>query len=230
QVAADVRKYYYDPAFHGIDLATRARLAEEQLNTAIGFNGAIAIISDLLSDLDDSHTNFLPPNQRARVDYGWQMAMVGRLPLVLTVDPGSDAAAKGLSPGDRVLLLNAVEPSRTNILRLAYVYRFIRPELQQRVAVLKPDGAAQTLDIQSRVQNRAMGELHALMLQLEEDLDRARDRSEEVGNDILVWKMAVFANSDHVDTMIGKARRYKTLILDLRGNGGGAIAALRELV
>ena len=30
--------------------------------------------------------------------------------------------------------------------------------------------------------------------------------------------------------MIEKARRYKTLVLDLRGNGGGAIAALRELV
>jgi C-terminal processing protease CtpA/Prc len=230
QVEEDVRTHYYDPAFHGIDLSARVRLAEERLQANIGFNDAIAVISDLLAGLDDLHTTFLPPNRRARVDYGWQMAMVGGLPLVVSVDPGTDAAAQGLAPGDRVLLLNGVEPSRATLPRLTYVYRFIRPELQQRVAVLKPDGTAHTLDIRSRVQNRAISELRALLLELEEDLDRARDHSEAVGKDILVWKMAVFGNPDHVNAMIGNARDYKALILDLRGNGGGAIAALRELV
>jgi carboxyl-terminal processing protease len=230
QVEEDVRTHYYDPAFRGIDLSARSRLAEQRLQTATGFNDAIAVISDLLAGLGDSHTTFLPPNRRARVDYGWQMAMVGGLPLVMSVDPASDAAAKGLAAGDRVLLLNGVEPNRANLARLAYVYRFIRPELQQRVAVLKPDGSAHTLDIQSRVQNRAISELQTLLLELEEDLDRARDHSEAVGTDILVWKVAVFGNPEHVNTMIGRARRYKTLVVDLRGNGGGSIAALRELV
>jgi carboxyl-terminal processing protease len=230
QVEQDIRTHYYDPAFHGIDLSARARLAEERLKATIGFNDAIAVISDLAAGLDDLHTTFLPPNRRARVDYGWQMAMVGGVPLVVSVDAGSDADAKGLAPGDRVLLLNGLEPNRANLPRLTYLYRFIRPELQQRVAVLKPDGNAHTLDIQSRVQNRAISELRALLLELEEDLDRARDHSEAVGDDILVWKMAVFGNPDHVNRMIGNARGYKALVVDLRGNGGGAIAALRELV
>jgi carboxyl-terminal processing protease len=42
--------------------------------------------------------------------------------------------------------------------------------------------------------------------------------------------MSMFGNPDRVDEMINKARDYKTLVLDLRGNGGGAVVALRELV
>jgi len=230
QVEKDVRKHYYDLTFHGIDLTARVRDAEQRLNTTTSFNDAIATISDLLTQLDDSHTTLLPPNGRVRVNYGWQMAMVGGVPLVVSVDPGSDAAAKGLAPGDRVLLLNAFEPNRGNLWRLTYFYRFIRPQSQQRVAILKPDGSARTLDIQSRVETRVVTELRALLMELGDMLYLARDVSEPVGRDILVWKMAVFRDPDHVDMMIGKARNYGTLVLDLRGNGGGAVDALRELV
>ncbi len=230
QVEKDVRKHYYDPAFHGIDLTARVREAEHRLETTTGFNDAMATISDLLTQLDDSHTTFLPPNGRVRVNYGWQMAMVGGVPLVVSVEPGSDAAAKGLAPGDRVLMLNGVEPNRGNLQRLTYFYRFIRPQSQQRVAILKPDGSARTLEIQSRVETRVIIDLHTLLMEIEEMVHRARDVSEPVGPDILVWKMAVFRDPDHVDAMIGKARNYETLVLDLRGNGGGAVDALRQLV
>jgi carboxyl-terminal processing protease len=152
------------------------------------------------------------------------------VPLVVAVEPGSDAAAKGLEPGDRVLLLNTFEPTRANLWRLAYFYRFIRPQAQQRVAVLKPNGAALTVDVRSKVQDKPMAELGDLIDELEEVIDRGRDVSATVGPEIVVWKMAVFANADRVDEMIRKTRGSATLVLDLRGNGGGAVTALRELV
>src|SRR4029079_5899825 len=66
----------------------------------------------------------------------------------------------------------------------------------------------------------------------EEVLARARDRSAPIGDghDILVWKMAVFGNPASVEEMIRQARGFRTLVLDLRANGGGSVAALRELV
>jgi carboxyl-terminal processing protease len=232
QVHEDLAKHYYDPSFHGIDLETQFRLAERRLETTGTLNDAIATLSELLLQFDDSHTTFVPPNRRFRVDYGWQMAMVGDVPLVMAVDPRSDAAAQGLAPGDRVLLLNASQPSRANLRRLTYFYRFVAPQAQQRVAVLKPNGAARTLDVVSRVERKPIADLGDLMADIEELLDRARDRSAPLGgdHDILVWKMAVFGNPAAVEEMARTARGFRTLVLDLRANGGGSVDALRELV
>jgi carboxyl-terminal processing protease len=230
QVREDVEKHYYDPAFHGLDLQAQFSGAERRLKTAPSLADAFAIVSNLLLQLDDSHTVFMPPNRKTRVDYGWQMAMVGDVPLITTVDPQSDAAAKGLAAGDRVLLLNGFAPDRSTLPRLDYVYRFIRPQAQQRIAVLTPDGSARTVDVVSRLETRQAADVGDLLTDLEQLLDRARDRSAAVGDEVLVWKMAVFGQPDAVDGMIRKARGYKTLVLDLRGNGGGSVTALRELV
>jgi len=226
----DVAKHYYDPAFHGVDLGARFTDAEARLRTTTVFNDGIATLAEFLTELDDSHTTFIPPNRRVRVDYGWQMAIVGSVPLIVDVDRESDAAAKGLAPGDRVLLLNTFEPTRSNLWRLLYFYRFIRPQAQQRVAVLTPGGAARTVDVVSRVENKPITELADLVAELERDLDRARDAGASIDPDVFVWKMRVFGAPDAVEEMLAKARGRKTLILDLRGNGGGAVAALRELV
>ena len=226
----DVAKHYYDPTFHGVDLDARFKDAALRLKTTPSFNDGIATLAEFLTQLDDSHTTFIPPNRRVRVDYGWQMAIVGSVPLVVEVDRASDAAAKGLAPGDRVLLLNTFEPTRDNLWRLVYFYRFIRPQAQQRVAVLEPDGSARTVDVASRVESKPITGLGDLVAELERDLDRARDTGASIAPDIFVWKMRVFGNPDAVDQMIAKARGSRTLVLDLRGNGGGAVVALRELV
>jgi C-terminal processing protease CtpA/Prc len=231
QVHADLAKHYFDPAFHGINLDARFRDAQRRLQTAPTLNDAVATLSEFVLQLDDSHTAFIPPNRRFRVDYGWQMAMVGDVPLVTAVAAGSDAAAKGLAPGDRVLLLNAFEPTRRNLGRLAYFYRFVAPQRQQRVGMLKPDGTARTVDVVSRVIDKPINDLGDLLIELEETLDRARDRFATVDEGrILVWKMAVFGSPEAVKEAIDKARGHRALVLDLRANGGGAVAALKELV
>jgi carboxyl-terminal processing protease len=222
QIHDDLVQHYYDAGFHGVDLDASVRQAGQRLQSAETADDALATLADVLTQFDDSHTTFLPPNRRLRVNYGWQMAMVGGTPLVITVDPGTDAAAKGIAPGDRVLMLNGLEPSRANLWRLAYFYRFIRPAALQRVSVLTPGGAARTLEVRSRVESRQN--------EFEDLVYSARDLSVAVNADTLVWRMAVFANAERVDEMIGKARGYQTLILDLRGNGGGAVTALRQLV
>ncbi len=230
QVREDVETHYYDPAFHGIDLTSQFGEAEQRLKTAPTLADAFAIVSGFLFQFGDSHTVFIPPNPQTRVAYGWHVAMVGDVPLIMSVDLGSDAAAKGLAAGDRVLLLNTFALNRSNLPHLTYFYRFIQPERQQQVAVLKPDGSARTVDVRSRLETRRDAGIGELLDEIGQLVERGRDRSASIGDDVLVWKMTAFRQPELVDEMIGKARAYKTLVLDLRGNGGGSIAALRELV
>jgi C-terminal processing protease CtpA/Prc len=230
RAGADVEKHYYDPTFHGVNLKAQLAAAERRLETAATLADAFSTVADFLQQFDDSHTAFIPPSLGTRVDYGWQMAMVGDHALIIHVDPDSDAAARGLTPGDRVLLLNAFTPSRANVSRLSYYYRFIRPQARQRIAVLKPDGSAQTVDVTSRRSSGPIVNDGDLANELDQLIERGRDRTATVGDRVLVWRMAVFARPESVDEVIGKARRYDTLVLDLRGNGGGAVTALQELV
>src|SRR5436305_3930808 len=112
QVQDDVKKHYYDPAFHGIDLKARFAEAESRLQTVASFNEAMAILTASLTQLDDSHTALYPPNRATHADYGWRMAIVGNQVLVVDVTDGSDAAAQGVAPGDQVLSLNRFVPTR----------------------------------------------------------------------------------------------------------------------
>src|SRR5262249_17532906 len=112
QIKEDLQKHYYDPTFRGIDIEGQFADAEARIRSATDIGEVMALLVDPLWRLGDSHTTFFPPKRSLRVEYGWEMAMVGDAPLVLHVDAGSDAAAKGLAPGDRVLALNRFQPDR----------------------------------------------------------------------------------------------------------------------
>jgi len=62
--------------------------------------------------------------------------------------------------------------------------------------------------------------------------DVQNERYVEIGDkDLLVWQMTTFeAENEHIDAMIGKAMKFKSLIIDLRGNGGGYVDAMLRLV
>jgi hypothetical protein len=53
----------------------------------------------------------------------------------------------------------------------------------------------------------------------------------EQGDELMILKLPEFAFSEsEVDTLIGKARKHKALILDLRENPGGSVETLKYLV
>jgi hypothetical protein len=70
QIREDLERYYYDPTFHGIDLNARFAEAETRIDKAANASEATAILTDIVMQLDDSHTMFYPPRRSASVDYG----------------------------------------------------------------------------------------------------------------------------------------------------------------
>jgi C-terminal processing protease CtpA/Prc len=226
----DIEKNYYDPNFRGIDLGAKHVQAESKMQNAKTLNEVYAILTDFASQFDDSHTVFLPPERRARVEYGWSMQLIGDAPIVTRVTPGSDAAAKGLTCGDRVLAINRFQVDRTNVRQITQYYRIVRPQAMQRLVIRKPDGTEQTLEVASKVVMDNYLDWTDILNDVDEAIESERHLSVAVGKDILVWRMPAFGDPDTAETVLRKIGSYKSLILDLRGNGGGRVDTLGTMV
>jgi C-terminal processing protease CtpA/Prc len=236
---SDLKEHYYDPTFRGFDLEARFVAAAEKLKQATSNSQAYGIIAQALLDLNDSHTFLIPPGRAVRVEYGWNMQMVGNLCLVTAVKPGSDAEKKGLKVGDAVLSIDGFQPTRKNLWKMKYSYYTLKPRPGMRLLVQGPDGKDREIDVLAKAQQRPQitdlvsggyDEIHNMILEEEGENRLLRQRYFEAGNDLLIWKMPQFSQTkSEVDDSINKARKRRTLIIDLRGNSGGYEETLLRL-
>jgi C-terminal processing protease CtpA/Prc len=234
----DIRKYYYDPGFRGIDLDARTKLAEERIKQAKSNAEMFGIIAQVLLDLNDSHTLFLPPQRSARVEYGWQMQAFGDNCYVIAVKPKSDAEAKGLKPGDKVLKIDGIAPNRENLWIYYYLYTALAPRPLVNVEVQSPGEPPRQLELKAKVVTGKKVfdftdtiDLNAYWRDQEDEARMTRHTYYEVNKDVVILRLTGFNQTeDEVDESVDKIKKYQTLILDLRRNGGGADETLRRLV
>src|ERR1017187_3854377 len=65
----EVKKHYYDPKLHGLDLDARYTQYSERIGKAHDLGDGYRVVAAYLAGLKDSHTFFAPPS-RARVNGG----------------------------------------------------------------------------------------------------------------------------------------------------------------
>jgi C-terminal processing protease CtpA/Prc len=121
-VGDEVLKHYYDPKLHGVDFNAELAAAKQRIDKANSNNMALSSIAAALDSLDDSHTFFVPPQHAVRHDYGWEYQMFGDRCFVTHVRPKSDAEAKGLKPGDEIVTINGIAPTRDTVWKLRYLF------------------------------------------------------------------------------------------------------------
>lgn len=237
-VRDDIRKYYYDPTFRGINLDEKSKLAEERIKQANSNAEVFWIIAQLLLEFNDSHTLFLPPPRSARVEYGWQLQTFGDDCYVIAVKPKSDAESKGLKPGDKVVRIDRIAPNRSNLWIYHYLYNALSPRPVVYIEVQSPGELPRQLELKAKVTPGKKIfdltdtiDLNAYWRDLEDEARINEHRYYEVGKDVVIWRMPGFdLSADEVDGSIDRVKKFKTLILDLRRNGGGAVETLQRLV
>ena len=232
---------YYDSTYGGVNLQAAYDSASAHIRDAAAPEGALGAIAWFALQLNDSHTFFAPPSQTVSVDYGWNMAMFGDSCFVISVKAESDAARQGVRVGDEVASINGLPPSRVNLWQLEYLYRLLRPQPSLQVVVRSPGGEARTLDLASRVRQRSSivdltgvdggRDINQFLRDGDNDREKTDGQYLEYGDSIVIWKMPTFLLAlDDVDEVIKHARKRKTLVIDLRGNAGGYVQAMLELV
>jgi C-terminal processing protease CtpA/Prc len=233
-VRNDLEDYYYDTAYHGVDLERMFGLAEERIARARSHGEIYAAIAAAVLALDDSHTYFVPPGWAAKIEHGWFTQMVGDRCHLTAVQPGSEAESLGLRKGDRVLSIDGETPTRERMPVIMYDQRLLAPRSSTRLVVLPPGGDGREVVVHPRVTHQKRISTrwdHASMYRdLEDQAYLDRHRFAAFGDDLAVWKMPQFnLTREDVGRIVGKVRKYPHLILDLRGNPGGAVQTLEYM-
>lgn len=239
-VADDVQKYYYDPKLHGVRWDTNVDQAKEKIAKATSLEAATLEIAALLEPLNDSHTFFVPPQDPIPQEYGWRFQVIGAHCYVTHVRPKSDAEARGVRPGDEVLSLDGFTPTREGLDKIEYAISVLVPQSRLRADVRDAMGKIHHVEIKAKVrQARAFTDVGdmtgrdtwGLGLENEDEHHRMRPQSKDLGPKLMVMKLPEFPYPDlDAQDMIGKARKHSSLVLDLRGNPGGAETTLQDLL
>jgi C-terminal processing protease CtpA/Prc len=183
-VAGDVRKHYYDPNLHGVDWDATVAKARDEIGKATSMNMALSYIAAAMDRLNDSHTNFYPPERMHRFYYGWRYQMIGDRCYITQIRPGTDADAKGIHVGDEILTINGFLPDRNNFWKMQYVLETLRP--QQAVKLLlqiPPNGKSREVEVSAdvRLRKRATDLSYVPMREWEGEARQMRARIAEVG-------------------------------------------------
>jgi len=235
-----IKKNYYDPNFHGINLDETFKSADEKINQATSNGQLFGIIAQAVRSLNDSHTNFIPPPRALRINYDWQIQMIGDHCYITAVKPGTDAEAKGLRPGDIVHVVDGYKITNDNFELFNYLYNFLQPKPDLSVVVQSPGSQPRQVDFHAstRQGKKALdlmsdtgGDYYDLLRESQE-YDRIYEhRLKGFGNDLYIWKMPKFDLAvGQVNELMEKAHNYKTLIIDLRSNPGGYVDTLLQVI
>jgi carboxyl-terminal processing protease len=204
-------------------------------------NMAMSHIAAALDTLDDTHTFFLPPQHTDRIEYGLQYQMVGDRCFVSHVRPKSNAEAKGVKPGDQILTLNTYDVNRDDLWKVQYVFSILRPQPTLQLLLKDPSGTQRPVEVAAKIREgrkltdltwtNGSASIFDLVREGEDERHLMRARSLEYGDELLVLKIPEFDFSGvEIADLIGKARKHQSLIVDLRGNPGGAVETLKYLV
>jgi len=233
-----VKKNYYDQKIHGLDWEARFREHDEKITNATSVGQAFGIIAGFLDGLNDSHTFFRPPSRQTRVEYGFRMQVVGSDAFITQVRPGTDAESK-LHIGDQVIKYDRFSVDRDDFHKISYYFGSLAPQGATQLDLRSPAGEQRQVLVSSTMHVRKkVLDISSLdsqdfwqLIREEENEDHVvRQRYIETG-DVMIWKMPEFFLTDHeVDHLFDIARKHQTLIIDLRGNPGGAVVTLERMV
>ena len=238
-VQKDLRDHYYDPALRGIDLPALVAAAKEKVRAAQSVGEIFTAIAQVTVAFDDSHTRFLPPERAQTVEYGWTYRFVGDDAYVDWVAEDSDAARQGVAPGYRLRELAGFTPTRQNHQTLRYLLGTLRPQPSLRVVVEDLAGSRQTRDLAAKVvphrqqiDVRNPNDLEAAIGRYERaSRDRPRHLHVKLGEGVHLWRMPFFdLGAAEVDAHVDRFRNASTVLLDLRGNGGGGEETMLRLL
>lgn len=217
QVIAAVDAEFYDPRFNGVDWYGLGQGLRPRAIEAADERELYQVLTELLEPLDDEHVNAEGPSvwallaraQAPRVSAGLLMRTVDRQQRVTSVRIGSPADRAGVRPGWTLIAIDGAPFSYASLLSA------------------EPGQAMQWEMIDE------YGGLHDLSLVLEPPVaPRPPRRLDQPATGVfrLAWDGFREGDALWIDENLRRLPEGASVVLDLRGNGGGSVRELRTIL
>ncbi len=237
----DLKENYVDPAFGGIDIDQSFETASLQIDTVSSIESMYAVIANVLLNLHDSHTAFVAPQPLKIAHSDVTLGIIGGNCYVTGVEHGSNAERQGLCAGTTVTAINDRVPSLRELLQFIYFQRCVWPAHTLQLETLGSDGCATTyaisptitkewrpIDFLGESRNVAYGKYREA-LGKRHQADRPQLRI--LADTLAIWKLPSFDLSmQSLHEVLTKVMGERNLTIDLRGNDGGYVTMLSNLL
>lgn len=230
-VAKDIQKNFYDPSLKGVDWKTITERARQRIRQANYLGDMLVAIASVPYQLNDSHTYFLPPGRSARVDYGFQAEPFGKDILVYKLKKDGPAINAALQLGDKIIGMGGFAANRENFFEMTRYFEFLDPANELTLEIMRGNDAPRIIKIPAKVEVRPKGYLMDYneiqrMIDAQEPIYKHRNYEGNVG---YLKLRAFMLSGGEVDSMVNRVKSSSAVIIDLRGNGGGARETLSSL-
>lgn len=233
-VSAEIAKNYYDPKLNGLDWVGLTEQARQRIEKANSNGEMLTAIYWLIDQLHDSHTRFLPPGRVHKLLFGFSTAAFGDEIRINRIAKGGQAEAAGLQVGDRILAVNGFATDRKTIDPMMFYYRLLRPRQEWQIVFTRGNQPPSTVTVSAKVKEGKFLtditdgiEIWNLIREMQ---DQEPDYHRSMHADGIGYvSFKEFGRLDFTPIVddISKAR---AVVLDLRGNRGGLIEGLEELI
>jgi carboxyl-terminal processing protease len=230
-VVKDIQKHYYDASLKGMDWNLVTERARARIREADHLGDMIAAIASVPFQLNDSHTYFIPPGRSARISYGFEAEPFATDILVYKLKKDGPAVKAGLQLGDRIVGVNGFAAKRDNFFEVMRYFEFLNPQSVMNLQITRGSGPPHTVVIPADINQRGKGFLtdyNAIrqMIDAQESIYTHRDYEGRIG---YIKLRAFMLDPRDVESMMHNVKKSSAVILDLRGNGGGALETLASL-
>lgn len=234
-VNADLRRSYYDPSFHGVNVEAAYDSAKRELKAARTDSQRFRAIEHFLEQFDDSHTFFVAPSRVGLSDYHFGIRFIGDVAYVMAVDVASHADSAGLRKGDQIVSFDGQPLKRESARHTIRDFLASDPIKPLPLQIRGADGSFSqvTLTADTMEIYKMKGSRFRKLLSLYRDSAELATSHVQaaVTDSIFIWRLPQFAHADKgVEEVIKRALKYKVMIVDLRGNPGGSVETLTKLL
>jgi carboxyl-terminal processing protease len=233
-----IRDRYYDASFNGLDWEAMRERFRPQAAEAKNSAEFYSVLRHMVGSLRDAHTRVYAPEEKFDwqhprvVSTGLSLREVEGQPVVVSVDPDSEAKSAGLRVGDIITSVDD-EPALqlfTKRLKDATGASTLQSARVRAMATLLAGTAASTVKVGWRTSD---GRERVATLRREWRDRTAKLVIENLRSNFYVVRFDAFTRAVTYDLMRAlqnRLRRARGLIIDLRNNGGGDSEAMTDIV